>query len=366
MFKRLLRYKEIKEWYGRHERFLIPATLVLGVIADFLTFININITTSFILLGVYFFIAGAAIIFLNAYDAGMVSTQKNFYRYLRLAAPLALQFTFGALLSGSFIFYIFSGTLFVSWPFVAVIVILMISNEIFRHYYLRPEVQIGVYYFIFFTLSSIILPFVLYSISFLIFILSGLLSLLLIFIYTAIFGQVVPEVRRRYGRFAVVITIIFALMNGLYFLNVLPPIPLALRDAALAHDIKRAGNNYTMLLEEEPLRNRIFPGSVFHKTQFGAVYVYTAIFAPKGLETKIVHRWQYYDEAQKQWVTRDKLSFDINGGAKTGYRGYSFKSQVDAGRWRVNVETERGQSLGRINFRVLDVAVESKLKVLIK
>src|SRR3989344_3655905 len=173
MLQQLIRYKEIKEWYGRYERFLIPAMLILGVIVDYLTFTNINIITSFILLGFYFFIAGAAIIFLNASDAGKLPPQNNFYRYLRLAAPLLLQFTFGALLSGSFIFYLFSGTLFVSWPFIAIIVILMVSNEVFRHYYLRPAVQMGVYYFIFFTLSSVILPFVLHGIGVLIFLLSG-------------------------------------------------------------------------------------------------------------------------------------------------------------------------------------------------
>lgn len=364
--KQLIRYKEIREWYERNERLLIPAALVLGVVADFATFTSISIVTSFILLGAYFVVAGAAIIFLNIPEAGDGQKAGNLLRYLRIVAPLALQFTFGALLSGSFIFYIFSGTLFVSWPFIAAIVILMISNEVFRHYYLHPPVQMGVYFFILFTLVSILLPFALSTISAAVFIVSGAASLAVFIIFFALARRSAPKLKAHSAGVALAVAVVFIFVNGLYFLNIIPPIPLAIRGAELAHDIKRVNGNYELLAEEEPFLSRLMPGKVFHKKEGERVYVFTSIFAPKGLETRIVHRWQYYDEAQKQWVIRDKLSFEISGGTKTGYRGYSFKSQVTPGRWRVNVETERGQALGRINFSVLESAEEPKLKVLIK
>jgi len=75
-----------------------------------------------------------------------IETKSSFYRYLRLASPLIIQFTFGALLSASLIFYWFSGVLSVSWPFMILITILIISNDVFRDYYQRPLIQIGVYF----------------------------------------------------------------------------------------------------------------------------------------------------------------------------------------------------------------------------
>lgn len=43
------------------------------------------------------------------------------------------------------------------------------------------------------------------------------------------------------------------------------------------------------------------------------------------------------------------------GGREGGYRGYSVKGNLFAGEWRVNVTTERGQSLGRTSFTVVDI-----------
>ncbi len=366
MFKQLFKFRAVKEWYERNERVLIPATLVLGVAVDFLTFTSIDIVSSFILLGVYLVLAGSVIIFLNAYDADLIPKQKNVYRYLRLSSPLLLQFTFGALLSGSFIFYFFSGTLFVSWPFIGFIVALMISNEIFRHYYLRPVVQIGVFFFILFSLASIIFPFVWKNIGVSIFLFSGVISLACIGGYIALLRLAVSGMGQKQWRFAAVVAVIFAFMNGLYFLNVMPPIPLALRDAALAHNIERVAGGYVLLVEDEPIWSSLIPGETFYKSDGAKVYVYTSIFAPEHLATTIVHHWQYYDETQKQWETRDKLSFPITGGVKTGYRGFSVKSQVPVGRWRVDVETERGQVLGRINFQVLPSSGNITFKTLIK
>ncbi len=366
MFKKLFRYKVIKEWYERNERLLIPAMLILGVIIDFATFTSINITTAFILLGLYLVVAGGIILFLNNYDAESIAKQKNYIKYLWLASPLVLQFSFGALLSAAFIFYFFSGTIFVSWPFIGLIIFLMVSNEIFRHYYLRPEVQIGVYYFVLFTFASIILPFIRSAIGISIFIFSGAASLFFAAIYIVLLSRFVPELRRKARRFTVVITAIFLFINGLYFLNVIPPIPLAIRDATVAHDIKRVNNKYTLLVQEEPFLERFWPGENFHKSEGDRVYVYTAIFAPKGLVTTIVHHWQYYDEKQKQWASRDRLSFPITGGAQTGYRGFSVKSRVEPGRWRVDVKTERGAALGRVSFRVLPSDGVGTFKILIK
>lgn len=363
MLKLLLRYKEIKEWYGRYERFLIPAALILGVIVDFVTFTSIDAATAFALLGFYLFIAGAVIVILNIRSG---EERGKVFKYLRLLSPLALQFSFGALLSAAFIFYFFSGTVWVSWPFLGLIVFLMMSNELFRRYYLRPEAQIGVFYFIILTLATIIFPYFFRSIGAKIFLSSGGAAAALIAAYLLIFFRAVPSLRDRISRFAITILAITAFINALYFFNIIPPIPLAIRSAELAHEISRVNGNYELLAEDEPLFARLLPGKTFHKKEGERVYVFTSIFAPKGLETNIVHRWQHYDEAQKQWVTRDKLSFEISGGAKTGYRGYSFKSQVEAGRWRVSVETERGQALGRINFRILDSAVAAKLKTLIQ
>lgn len=364
--KQLVRYHQIKAWYEKYERVLIPGTLVLGVIIDSVTFTSINITTAFILLGVYFLIAAVTILFLNLYDAEGISSRFAFVKYLRLWSPLIIQFTFGALLSGSFIFYFFSGTLFVSWPFIALMVILMVSNDVFRHYYLRPAVQISVLFFILFSLVAILLPFALNSIEVKVFLFAGGCSLLIIFLYLSLLRRMIPRIRSDYRFISIAIVLVFITVNGLYFLNVIPPIPLSMRDTALAHNIEKTGGNYQLLVEDESRWHRTLYGRQFHKVVGQRMYVYTAIFAPGTLKTNIVHHWQYYDETTGEWVTKDRLSFAITGGKKTGYRGFSAKTQVGPGEWRVDVETERGQVLGRTKFRVLESDSSFVLKTVTK
>ncbi|PIR74069.1 MAG: hypothetical protein COU35_04470 [Candidatus Magasanikbacteria bacterium CG10_big_fil_rev_8_21_14_0_10_47_10] len=349
--KRLTRYNEIKAFLIKYERVLMPATLVTGVLFDTVTFRTINIVTSSILLGVYLVIAGGIIAYMNAYDAHGIERGKVL-RYVRLISPFVIQFAFGALLSASLIFYWFSGALSASWPILLLLALLMVSNDVFRQYYLRPGVQVSVYYFIIFSLCSLILPYVFNSISVWVFIAAGILSLGVMAGFLWLLSRAHTHMAAWRKKYAVHILIIFAFMNGLYFLNIIPPIPLSLREAGVYHKVERVGGDYVLTGEDETLLQRLTPGETIHVAPGEPVYVYTAIFAPAELKTRIVHHWERYDEATSEWQDRDRLSFAIFGGRDEGYRGYSFKRDVPPGKWRVSVETQRGQSLGRVVFVV--------------
>ena len=52
-------YSDLKRFYEKHERLLVPGVLIIGVIFDFITFRTISIKTAFILLGFYAIVAGA-------------------------------------------------------------------------------------------------------------------------------------------------------------------------------------------------------------------------------------------------------------------------------------------------------------------
>lgn len=344
----LIRFRKIKAWYEKYERLLIPGTLLLGIIFDAITFSRIDTSTAFLLLGIYLAIAGVIILFVSAYDQGYL----QWLRYLRLASPLLIQFTFGALLSGVFIFYFFSGSLFVSWPFILALVLIMISNDVFRHYYQMAIVHISVYFFILFSCLSVMLPFLFHSLSPKFFVLAGVASLILIFGYVMLLTFIAPDHRRQRTVFAASIWTIFVVFNAMYFLNVIPPIPLVMREAVVAHKVERAGEGYKLQIEDQALIDRVMPGYVYHKGTNEGVSVYTAIFAPGNLETRVIHHWQRYDEAKQEWVTEDRLAFTISGGRKEGFRGFSTKTSVVNGKWRVDVETERGQVLGRVRFDV--------------
>ncbi|MFH1631640.1 MAG: DUF2914 domain-containing protein [bacterium] len=348
---RRIRFRQMKILYKQYERFLIPGMLLVGVTVDFITFRTIKVSSAFILLAIYIVIAGATIAFINFYDSARIDRQSAI-RYLRLAAPLAVQFTFGALLSASLIFYWFSGALSASWPFLIIIAALMMSNEVLREYYLRPVVQIGVYYFILFSYLSLVMPYLFNSISAWVFVASGFASLAVIYLFVKLLSRLLVEVESRQSRIATVVIAIFLTMNALYFLNLIPPIPLSIREAGVYHGVERSGDGYILSAERYSVLAQIIPGETTHVVEGDSIYVYSAIFAPTDLNATIVHDWQYFDPGEHRWVSYTKSSFKLTGGREEGYRGFSMKTFTIPGRWRVNIETERGQVIGRVKFRI--------------
>lgn len=356
---------KLKRWYKRNERVLIPSMLIAGVIVDFITFRTIQISAAFIILIVYWCIAGGTILFIHSHSSE--STDQNIVaRYYRVLAPLVIQFTFGATLSASFIFYWFSGSFSVSWPFMFVLAFLMIANEAFREYYMRPVIQISVYYFITLSLLSLMLPYLFNSISAWIFVLGGALSLTVGYGYLRIATRYVSKIRLIDRRLKVIGLIIFMLMNLLYFTNLIPPIPLSLTEAGAYHNVERSNGNYILEEEVQNIFEKLIPGETIHIVEGKPVYVYSAIFAPFDLNTRIVHEWQHFDSGSKTWDTKDELGFTIYGGRDEGYRGYSQKSSLEEGFWRVNVQTQRGQTIGVIRFKVRFTDQEAQYQTITK
>lgn len=361
-----MRYRDIKSFLETHERVLIPGVLVFGVAVDFITFKSISIRATFTLLGIYAAIAALTILFLNAYETERLSHHRKNINALRVAAPYAIQFTFGALLSASLIFYWYSGAFSVSWPIIGVIAVLMMSNDVLRHYYLNPVVQVGVGYFILFSLFSLILPFAFNSISPWIFLLGGGASLGLMFLFLRLLVRAAPALKTKKRVMENAIFAVFVCMNALYALNVIPPIPLSLRDAGAYHSVVKTDAGYVLSAEREPWVGRFLPGQTIHIRPGDAVYIYSAIFAPLDLRATIAHRWERYDDVRRTWVETIRPTFSITGGRGEGYRGFSVSRNLREGKWRVSVETERGQVIGRVHFRIRSVETTPELETRLK
>jgi len=349
--------KKLKQFLERFEWMFMPLMLLFGVSTDFYAFQTLDIAWVFYWLGLHIVLAGIYIAILNR-----PPSKSRWMRYIRLVTPLLLQLSFGALLNASLVFYWFSGALSVSWFFFVVILILMVSNDVFRHYFVKPTVQLGVYFFALFSVFALILPFLVNSIDPFVFVAAGAGSVVFFLAYLFILSRFCSVVRSIRSHALIILFVIFAIMNTLYFLNLIPPIPLSLREAGVYHSISRVGDGYQLLGEQKSWISQFLPGETIHVFPAEKVYVYTSIFAPDKLKTTIVHHWEFYDETKKVWIDKDYLSFAMNGGRNAGYRGYSFKYDLAPGKWRVTVETARGQVLGRVGFDVLLVTARSPLQ----
>lgn len=188
-----------------------------------------------------------------------------------------------------------------------------------------------------------------------VFLLSGALSLVVIFIFSFLLFKVVPQHYQEHKRnVRNAIILIFLCINILYFLNLIPPIPLSLKDAGAYYSVERIGLDYKVVGEERSWYESI-PFLVTQTISLESdkpLYVFSSVFAPTDLNTKIIHDWQYYDEQNGKWVSANKVEFPITGGRGEGYRGFSRKDNLSSGKWRVDIKTERGQIVGRIRFNI--------------
>ena len=277
--------------------------------------------------------------------------------YARVISPFLMQYAFGGLLSGFFVFYIRGASLATSWPFLVLLFGLLVGNEFFRTRYQRFTFQVSILFFVLYSYMIFFMPVVVGSMGAWVFLLSGVVSLIVIGLLLYGFSYLMPTAIHYLHR-GIVISIggIFLAVNAMYFLNILPPLPLSLKEAGVYHNITRVPSGYRVVGEEQPWYGFLISREKIHISVGSPVYFYSAVFAPTRItETRIVHHWEYFNEKTDAWVNRTRIEFSIAGGRDGGYRGYSLKTNVEAGLWRVRVETARGQVLGQTSFRVENV-----------
>ncbi|MGB3150163.1 MAG: DUF2914 domain-containing protein, partial [Maribacter sp.] len=77
------------------------------------------------------------------------------------------------------------------------------------------------------------------------------------------------------------------------------------------------------------------------------------IFAPTALQKSILHRWKWYNSTKETWEFVEDIGYEITGGRDNGFRGYTYKSNVKEGKWKVEVMTEEELILGVIDFDII-------------
>ncbi len=341
--------KNIEKLYEQYEHIVGPIAMLVGVTVDFFAFRRIDLLFDTLVLIGYLVIATAGITLVNLYEGGIVKGKilNRMSRWL----PLTIQFSFGGLFSAFFVFYIKSASFVTSWPFFVVLLFLLVGNEFFRERYMRLTFNISIYFLALFSFTMFYMPILTKSVGIVSFIISGLISIGLIVLFVVLLYRAIPK-RILKAKHALIWSIfsIYVGVNFLYAYNIIPPIPLALKESGVYHNIVRSGAEYIVQGEEKKWYSGLTHETI-HITEWEPVYVFTSIFAPTDLKTPVIHHWQYKDSSGN-WVTSDQLKYPIIGGRDGGYRGYSFKYAVFPGEWRVDIETESGQVVGRVRFDI--------------
>ena len=348
-----MHFTTLKYFIERHKRHLLTVSFVLGFLIDNITLNRVDQLFDNALLLTHITIAMVSLLCLYAASAGKFKETWN--APIRDYSPLLTQFAFGSLFSGMLIFYGRSGSWMVSWPFFLILIAVMYGNETIKDRVQRLLYNIGMLFIGLFSYVVLIVPVLLGKMSALVFVGSGVLALIIMLMFIRALMIVVPRFIEIHQRALIfIIGIIFAGFNFLYFANLIPPIPLSLKDVGVFHSVVRFEDGSYQLSYEKAQWWKFYKKSdyVFHPTVGGNIFCFAKVFAPTSIDTDIYHAWDYYDEAARKWIEYARVSYPIQGGGDGGYRGYTLIKNYRDGKWRCSVETQRGQVLGRETFTI--------------
>jgi hypothetical protein len=350
--------RTVKELFIRYERPIASGSLLFGFIVDLLTLRRIDLISNQLILIGYLLVLGTGIALINYYQISATPPRwlEKWYIYL----PVIIQFAFGNMFSGFMVLYSRSTSLVANWPFLLLLLGLLLGNELFQPYYLRFRFQSALFFFTLFSFFIVYVPLLSGSIDPFTFLLSAAVAVAVFLLFLRALSWKLPGLvaQNRKSIVSIMVSIV-AIISLFYFTNLIPPIPLSLEESGAYHGVRKVPNGYVVLHErgEAPgLLRRLFTTTTLHLAPGEGAYLFSSVFAPTRFSTTVVHDWQWYDEAKGKWVSLSHIPFTVSGGRTEGYRGYSVKSAVPDGRWRVEIETEGGQVIGRVRFDVQHVA----------
>ena len=356
---------KIRNWYGKYERPISSLSLVGGFVFDAVTLKRVDLFWENIWVIGHLLIVGVCMVWIHALEdddkdispaeamlKAAADPQKAHFWLVNI-----LQFFFGGILSTYLVFYFRSADIFSSWPFLLLLAISFAANEILKRSFVRLSFQVAQYFMSVFAFAIYLLPILLHKMSDGIFLLSGLASLIFIGLFLWVIkktsgGQFRESRKIIYG----LIFLIYIVINTFYFSNIIPPIPLSLKDAGVYYQvIRNPAGDYDLYGEPKTWRRYFTLYPDLHLPKGQPVYLYSAVFSPLNLNAKIFHQWQRQDPVTKDWKIVDTIALSVLGGRDEGFRTYSKKTfNLDPGRWRVLVINERGQKIGQVRFNIVE------------
>lgn len=333
-------------------RHFLTLGFVFGFIVDNLTLNRVDQLLDNVILAAYVVLAMASMLLLYAGAAEKLPEWLN--SKARRFAPFVMQYAFGGLLSGMLIFYGRSGAWAASWPYLAVILLAIYGNETIKDRSTRLIYNVAILFIGLFSYVVLVVPVVTKLMGPWIFVGSGFIAVILMYGFMRLLYRIIPRfIELQLRAIVIALGVVYVGFNFLYFSNMIPPIPLSLKEAGIYHFVAKFENNtYQVKYEPGPWwqfwKNS---DSTIHPSPGESVFCYAEVFAPTSFAINVVHVWEIYTP-EDGWVEYDRYAYQIEGGRDGGYRGYALINNYQNGKWRCSIETEQGQVIGREVFTI--------------
>ncbi|KAB2878537.1 DUF2914 domain-containing protein [bacterium] len=356
------------QYYQKHKGIIGPFYFAIGFILHNLNPKRIDVMRDNYQLLAYVVLAGILIIMSHLIESGRL--RFAFFESRANWITAGIQFFMGGLFSKHVYFYFQSSAGLKSFLFIAGLMALLLINEFYKKKFNYLYLQFAMYFIACVSFFIFFLPIITKEMGQKTFLLGGAMGLAFTLVVLAVVCFGTSKVTQKsFLRSSFVILIIYILLNVFYFMRWIPPVPMALKHYGIYHHVAKSDYLYSLQFEKPEWyafwRNS---SSVYQYRQGDTVFCFTSIFAPTEMKKTIYYDWQRYEPSRMQWISQEKLSYLLQGGREGGYRGFSYKTTIWPGEWRIEITTEEDILLGELNFDVVWAQgnLERKMKTILR
>jgi hypothetical protein len=298
---------------------------------------------------VYLFLIGLILTLEHLVESGslQITRLQKMWQY----RSLFLHFALGTILNLYSIFFLKSSSVFNSMIFVIVLLALIIANELPRVQKSGVNVKWALWVLCLFAFFTVIYPLILGFVGWLPFLLAAVSTVGILYLHFRVMMKRQKNFRDLSRAFLEPGLAVVSVFVGLYFLRLIPPVPLSVHNMGVYHQLDKRDGKF-ILSHENPWWKLWQSGDQVFKARSGdQIFFFAQIFSPARFSDEVIIHWLYKDP-RAGWMTSDQVRMKITGGRENGFRGYSVKKNYSEGQWRVQVETTDGREIGRLYVQV--------------
>lgn len=343
------------EFYSQHETKVDLGFFLAGFLFDLFTLSNIDDTFGIIQQTLYLII----LMVLFASEFLVESKVMLIPPYLSKvweSKSFIIHFLLGSLLSIYSLFFLKSASAFVGILFVIVLMLVMVLNELKFVQSRGVDTKFSLFVLSLLCFLTTLSPVVFGHVGFITFLVALILTIALVIGFWYLLKKRVQSDANLEKRILTPSSIVLGLFFLFYVFGWIPPVPLAVEEIGIYHNIEKADGNFKLYHERSWWKFWQTADEDFQSQPNDKVYVFARIYSPARFSDQVILHWQLYSR-QNGWMTSDKIPMKISGGREGGYRGHTYKSNYTEGDWRVLVETNDGREIGRVKFSVTKVSI---------
>jgi Protein of unknown function (DUF2914) len=344
--------ERLKQFKSRNERVVSTCFFLGGFLFDAVMLSRIDEPLMLVQQGGYLLLCGGLIAYSQRLEWKKLQPPVRLRKVWHYADHL-LHFMLGTLLNAYSIFYFQSASGITAVCFVVVIVVLLAINEMPRFHRLGPVVLYALYSICLTSYFAYLFPVLIGHLRPWMFYLSvGVASALLLVQVRALLRW--SESYLHVARHAAIPAFgVQALFLVLYSLRVAPPVPLAIRQIGIYHDVRRVPGGWELSQQQDRWRFLQHADENFLERPGDKLYCFARIFAPRHFKDTINIVWFHYDE-EKGWLLAHRLPLSVSASSNVGFATDAYLTEPMKGKWRVEIESQDGRTIGQLHFKVSD------------